>query len=260
MNWAVRRRFLYVLITFLAAGTLFAIVFRNVLYQAPTCFDSKQNGEEVGIDCGGGCARYCPNTLALPKVRWKRSFPIASGFAHAVASIEHNYPNTGLRSLTYEFTLLDANNERITTRRGTTFIGGHGRSAIIEPLIPVGKQVPVVTQFEILSSDSWEKFPAGVDDSTFKVERTDLETLVDATRLTATLTNQSASVLRNVQVIAILYDTKDNAITASKTELQSVASLGRVTAYFTWDFALPRDVARIEIIPRVNPFTDVIPQ
>ncbi len=260
MDWAARRKFLYVLIVFLVLGTVFALVFRNVLYQPATCTDNRKNGMETGVDCGGACARYCPNTLSLPKLRWVRSFPVAPGFVHALASLEHNYPNTGLRSLTYEFTLFDAKNEVITTRRGETFIGAHGRTVIIEPLIQVGNRTPVLTRFEILSSDSWEKFPDVATGAVLKVERTELDEEIDATRLTAILQNQSLVPLEAVQVVAILYDENDNAITASKTELPRVAPGTRANAYFTWSFPLTQTVARIEILPRINPFVSISSQ
>ncbi len=255
MDWAARRRFFYLSVMGLFIGTIAVLMFRHTLVQAPSCFDGKQNGDETGTDCGGSCARYCPATLALPTVQWARTFPITAGFAHAVAYLENNYPNAGIRNVQYQFSLFDANNELITSRSGSTFIAGVGHTVIIEPLIQIGNQVPVVTRFSITGADNWEKLPTTVQNVTLKTDRTSLEELATTTRLTAVLSNTGTMPLANVPVVAILYDAQDNAITASKTEILSVAPGEQIQAYFTWPFILSQSVARIEIVPRINPFS-----
>jgi hypothetical protein len=58
-----------------------------------------------------------------------------------------------------------------------------------------------------------------------------------------------------VDVVAILYDADDNAVTASKAYLKSLPGESVQQVVFTWPFAMPVSIERIEVIPRVNPFT-----
>ena len=46
----------------------------------PTCFDKKQNGAEVGVDCGGGCNLFCSSQITPLRVVWAKAFPEAKGF------------------------------------------------------------------------------------------------------------------------------------------------------------------------------------
>lgn len=255
MTWAARRKLLYSAIVLAVFGLFLFLVLRSALDKAPTCFDRRQNGDEFGVDCGGSCARYCEGMVSDPKIRWRRTFPIAEGLAHAVAYIEHSNPNAALREIQYEFRVFDEKNELITTRTGTTFLGTLGRTAIIEPLLSIGDRVPAVTNFEINKMSFWERPSAESNKILIKTDRTDIESAgLNLTKVSAELSNQSSVKLKNIQVIAILYDAKDNAITASKTELPELPAFSKRMVYFSWPLDLDTIINRVEIIPRVNPF------
>jgi hypothetical protein len=59
-----------------AAGVNGALFDNMLLREAPSCSDGVQNGEEEGIDCGGGCPTVCPNTIETTTL-----WPPASGAA-----------------------------------------------------------------------------------------------------------------------------------------------------------------------------------
>ena len=88
-----------------------------------------------------------------------------------------------------------------------------------------------------------------------KTDRNILEAFEGGLRLTATLENKSRFSFENIDVVAILYDENDNAITMSKILLPNIGGLSNQTVYFTWpDKIDPKTVRTIEIIPRINPF------
>lgn len=261
MDWSSKRQLLYGAGVFLIAVLLLFLSFRNVLIKEPTCGDGKKNGNETGIDCGGDCVRYCQDTLGLPKVRWFRFFPVTNGFFHALAYIEHPYPNAGIKDLSYTFKIFDEENRVIAERTGKTFVGSFGKSAIFEPLIKVADKIPYSISFEINKNTFWEKLPNGTTSIQVEPERTILdESQINETKLSVNLFNQSELNLYNVVVIAILYDEDGNAITVSKTEIPSFGYKERKTVYFTWPFDLSAPVARTEIVTRVDPFKDAFPR
>lgn len=256
MNWAQRRQFLYFFSFVIVVGGVIFLIIRNATHVEPTCYDGKRNGDEVGVDCGGACAFYCKAELADPKVRWVRFFDIAPGLVHAVAYIEHTYPTAGARTAPYEFTLYDEKNNILTSRAGTTYLGPMGRSAIVETLIPVGNTVPAIARFAFLENGIvWEKIPVEFSQVVIKTDRYVLESFEGGTRLTASLDNQSKISFANVDVAAILYDKQDNAIAVSKALLKSLPGEGSTTMYFTWPTQLKEQTARVEITPRINPFS-----
>lgn len=262
MNWAQKRKLAYVMGVLLVLSAGLSLVVHQATKVEPTCYDQKQNQGEVGIDCGGPCTFYCANELADPKVRWARTFAIKPGIVHAVAYIEHSYPTAAARSIRYSFKIYDDKNTLIGERTGSSFLGPMGRTAIVETLIQTGNVVPAITRFSILPPLPWEKIPVDFSQVVIKSDRTFLETYGDttntlATRLTATIENTSRYSFRDLDVVAILYDAQDNAITASESRLALLPGEEVRTMVFTWPFEIPTPVVRIEIIPRFNPFTSL---
>ena len=255
MNWAQRRKLMYVMGVLLVLSVALGLVVRQATKVAPTCYDKKQNQGEVGTDCGGPCTFYCVNELADPKIRWVRTFDLRPDVVHAVAYIEHTYPTAAAREIRYSFKLYDDNNSLITERTGSTFLGSMGRTAIVETLIKTGNVKPAITRFTIMPPLPWEKIPVGYSQVVLKTDRTLLESFPDLTRVTATIENTSRVSFRDVDVSAILYDKDDNAVNASEAWLASLPGESSTTMVFTWPFSMPVPISRIEIIPRVNPFT-----
>lgn len=255
MTWAQRRKLTYLSGVFLVFASIAFGIYHRVTDVAPTCSDGKQNQGEKGVDCGGVCAFYCVNELGAPKVRWVRTFKVTPGIVHAIAYIEHSYPTAAIQSMRYSFKLYDEKNTLITERIGATFLGPMGRTAIVETLIKTGNVVPTRTTFTILPPLDWQKIPVDYSQVVIKTDRTLLEPFDGGTRLTATLENESRYNFQDLDVVAILYDESDNAMATSKSLLLSLPGKEAQTMYFTWPYNMPSPVARIEILPRFNPFT-----
>lgn len=258
MVWAQRRKITYITGLVLFLGIVGFLFYHKATSAVPTCFDNKRNGGESGVDCGGACLQYCPNELAEPKVRWVRSFEITPGIVHAVAYIEHSYPTASAKNVRYQFRLYDANNVLIVERDGTTYLGPMGRTAIVETLIPTGNIPVAVTRFSFLPPIPWQRSDVAFSQVVIKTDRTSLEKFSGGTRLVSILENKSRYSFSNSDVVAILYDDKDNAITSSKILLPSLPAESSQTVYFTWPFTIePSSVRTIEVIPRFNPFSGV---
>lgn len=258
MTWSERRKLAYGGGLFIVVASILGIILFQLTKVTPTCFDNKKNGDELGVDCGGGCLQYCVNELAQPKVRWVRSFEISPGIVHVVAYIEHSYPRAAARKANYQFKLYDSKNSLITERKGTTMIGAMGRSAIVETLVQTGNSNVAVPRFSFTDPVSWEKIDPAFSQVSIKTDRTFLEQFEGGTRLTATLENKSRFSFADMEVVAILYDTRDNAVTASKTVVSNLSALGTSVVYFTWPQKIdPKTIRYIEVIPRVNPFNAV---
>lgn len=255
MTWAQRRKLVYLTSFLLVIAGVLSLVVHNATKVTPTCYDGKQNQGEVGVDCGGPCTFYCPNELADPKIRWVRTFQVRPGVVHAIAYIEHSYPTAGARTVRYSFKLYDDKNTLITERIGSTFLGPMGRTAIVETLIQTGNVTPAITRFSILPPLPWEKIPVDFSQIVIKTDRTLLEPYPGGTRLTATIENTARYSFSNLDVVAVLYDKDDNAITTSKAYVASLPGEASQIVYFTWPFTMPAPIMRIEIIPRFNPFT-----
>lgn len=256
MTWGRRRQVAYALgVLFFTISVSGLVVYRS-FDTTPTCFDTKRNGNETGVDCGGSCLQYCPNELQPPKVRWSRSFEISPGVYHAVAYIEHNNPDAGVRRAPYVFRLFNDQNTLVAERTGETFIGPAGRTAIVETLIQTNGLTPVLTRLSFPEPLVWEKINPLYGRVVIKTDKTFLEQYAGGARLTTVLENTSRVAFTSVPVVALLHDSSDNTVAVSLSVTEALGARDEKTLTFTWPFQIdPTTIVRTEIIPRINPFT-----
>jgi len=255
MTWALKRQIFY-----LTALVILFLVFAFILIypsfnKPPTCVDGKQNGDEVGIDCGGSCARVCLSQVDPVSVLWARSFEVVPGRYNAVAYLENQNKNSAINKINYKFRFADEDNIYIGSREGSTFVPPSGRFAIFEPAVNTGYSVPVYTTLEFTEPGLWvqvdeEKMnQLRIIASNIKIEGFDT-----MPRLLATISNKSLFTVPTVNVVAILYDDMRNAISVSKTTLTDLGPESSREASFTWPKPFGTEVVTSEVIPMFNIF------
>lgn len=256
MDWGTKRKLIY-------SGAIALVVLGAILYivlpyftKPPTCVDKKQNGDETGVDCGGSmCANFCQNEVNPLVVLWSRSFNIAYDIYSSVAYIENQNPNAGIYQISYQFKLYDGNNILITDRTGTTFVAPNGKTAIFETGIKTGNRIPKRTAFSFTTPEYFIK----VDDrannlAVFSKEPT-IEEEATLPKVRATVSNSSLYAVPGLDVIAILYDEFGNALGVSQTRLDSLNPNAELPVFFSWPQTFTSPIRKIEVIPRVNPFS-----
>ncbi len=253
MTWRGRRKF-WISAALITVFLIFAAITIGPSFKkASTCFDGTQNGDEKGIDCGGSCPNFCSFESRDLLVRWKMALPVSGDVYNATAYIENPNPLSAAPKISYEFKFYDRSNIFITSREGSTFVG-FGPSAIVEPLVDMNGQVPVRAAFQILSSVQFYRVDPRVEKIVVSVRDKNLTGNDVMPKLTATLTNESKYTVRDLEVVALIYDNNDNAIASSKTFFDSLPGGESTTAVFTWPKPFPSDAVRTEIITRINPF------
>ena len=93
MTWAFKRQIFSLAIVLVVFSVFGFLVFYPYFNQAPTCADSRQNGDETGIDCGGSCVRACLKEADPLSIIWSRAFKVLPGRYNAVAYIENHNKN-----------------------------------------------------------------------------------------------------------------------------------------------------------------------
>ena len=253
MNWALRRQIFYVLILVLfLAGLGFLITYPS-LNKAPSCVDNKQNGNETGIDCGGSCAIACTSQVDAVSILWARAFKVIPGRYNAVAYIENHNKTSAINKISYRFRFADANNIYIGKREGSTFIPPAGKFAIFEPGIDIGNSIPVYTTFEFTQIPKWlQVSPDKANKLQVAVSNIQLLNETTSPNLSATVKNNSLFAVKELNVIAILYDLNHNAVSASRTYIENLKAEENRDINFTWPEPLPGKVILKEIIPFYN--------
>lgn len=255
MNWALRRQIFSVIIFILLLGLLGFLIIFSRLNKAPTCSDLRQNGNETGIDCGGSCARACLAQVDKVSVLWARSFRVVPGRYNAVAYLENHNRNTAADKVNYRFRFADKDNVYIGKREGSTFIPPSGKFAVFEPAVDVGNSVPVYTTFEFTQTPNWISVsPEKINQLQILTSNIILENANTSPVLSATIKNNSLFIVPDVNVVAILYGENHNAVSVSRTYLDSLKGEEGRDIHFTWPEPITTKIVAKELIPMYNIF------
>lgn len=226
------------------------VIFYPTLTKAPTCSDTKQNGGEAGIDCGGPCNNFCPAQVQPLVVKWYRAFPVVGSTYSLVAYVENRNTNAIVRAMPYEFRVYDEDNTFLAMREGTIKVPPNGPFIIFEPGLNLGNRIPkrVVYKFT-KDSPQWVKPDSK---KIGKVILTSKDIVVEDTdstpRATATLLNQTSYTINDVTASIVLYDSDDNAVGVSQTFFSRIEKNSQTPLIFTWPKPFDRTVVRKEII------------
>lgn len=253
MTWAFKRQFFYVVILVLFFCVFGFLIIYPKLNKAPSCMDGKQNGTETGVDCGGSCINACLAQVDEVSVLWARAFRVVPGRYNAVAYLENHNKNTVIDKVTYKFRFADANNVYIGKREGSAYIPPSGKFAVFEPAIDLGSSIPVYTTFEFTQIPQWVTVSEEkINQLKVLVSNINLVDEDTSPRLSAAIKNNSFFVIREINVVAILYDANHNTVSASRTYLDVLNPEETRVISFTWPEPFATSIIVKEIIPIYN--------
>ncbi len=246
MSWASRRQSLI-------AGGVLAVVaaFASVvafvsLYETPSCTDGKRNQDEEGIDCGGGCAFLCRETVAPPSIRFARAFSSGEGRVNVVAYIDNPNPRAAVKDALFTVELFDASGTAVGAYKGAVDLP----AGVTVPVFAPGIAVSAAPTRTFVSFDEASlRFEANRSTDEVPVVTDTLLTQLPTPRLTANVRNDLPYTLYNVHVIATVFDTTGNVMMASETLLSRIAGSATEQAVFTWNTPLPTEPGRIDVVP-----------
>lgn len=247
MSWGTRRRntIVWVIILFITVPVVFYAY--KTFYHAPTCFDGKKNGGEFGVDCGGSCELLCKADALAPIVLWTRYFTVSPGTYNALVYVENPNPDAGIDEIKYVFRLYDKDNILIQERNGVAKIPPKAVFPITENGLFTNSQIATRATFEFAEDFIWtRKEPQKplilVRDENLLNSDTD-------PRVTAELQNITLQKIKDIEVVAILYDEEDNAVKSSTTFIEEMNKNEIVSVVFTWPAPFEMSISRVEIIP-----------
>ena len=247
MSWGTRRRNTIITIFFLILFTIIGYVLYDALYEPPNCFDKKWNGDELNIDCGGSCELMCESQVLNPVINWTRLFEVSPGVYNVLAYVENPNANAGTKEVSYKFRVFDDENVLLQERRGSVALPPKSIMPILENTLPVGKLNANRVLFEFTEPLVWYK--QKLQDNLIVIQDEEITRLEDSPRIRAIVKNIGVKPIKDLKVIAIVYDLNNNAIASSQTVLKDVPSDTNMEIFFAWPKPFENEYSRFELIP-----------
>lgn len=233
-SWATRRRTIYLGVLVLILTSVSFAIFWNFWYSAPNCFDGMKNSDEKGIDCGGSCSLVCPEEVLRPIIKWgPRLFEVLPGLWSTLIYVENPNIDTDAVYVPYNIVIYDENNNILEEIKRATILPKNKTLGIFEGGISVesGKR-PKRAVFELGNNIVWKRNLE--TDEKITVTHSPILRLDSAPRIEANVKNISTEEIRNIELVAIIFDGSDNAIAASRTFVESIKKNENAGVFFTW--------------------------
>lgn len=252
LEWAKKRKIIYGSLTIIVIILVGIYVFRDAIFPTPTCFDTKQNGYESGVDCGGTCSLRCSQEVVPLSVVWARALPIGSGMYDFAALISDKNIDNAPRQVVYTFTAFNAEGKEIKKITGSSIAPIDGDFPVIEQNV-VLSEAPAEVSATIVSKVPHYKVLEKPTTPTLRVTSTRFEA-GSIPRVYATLSNTKRIVLRNLPVRVLLYDADGNVYGAGQTIVPQLDKESTQEIVITWDRAFPITPTKIRVFPILDPF------
>lgn len=243
LSWAQQRKLFFwggLTLFFFAVLSIYGVV---SFYDAPNCFNNAKDGNERGIDCGGGCVRVCRADAVMPTIEFARALEVDEGVWGAVAYVQNRNAGAGARNVPYVFKLYDEENLLLYERHGTTFIPPRKAFAVFEGKMLSGSRTPARASFEFTGEPVFMR----MQEPELSVTTKDFTTSEQSSSLRAIITNPSRTLVEGITATALLYGQDGNVLGASATAISKLAGEGSAMLTFTW----PRpfeEPSRVEVL------------
>jgi hypothetical protein len=247
-SWAQRHRARLRLLFTVGVIVFLAAYLGISLYHPPTCFDSKQNQNEVGPDCGGVCSVLCASQTQDLHTVWTHPFRVSEGWYSALAYVENSNFTGVARDVPYRFQFYDKAGAMIAEKTGYTYVTRDPIAPIFIGRVDTGTHDVYRATFEWLERPVWIH-----DERIYQVSFEEQRLIPTQTgqNLVVIAHNEGSISLANVRVVVVVYGKEGNAIGASESYIDLLLPQSKRSITFSWPERFSETPARIEMIPRV---------
>lgn len=249
MSWASRRQLIIVSIILAVIAALVASVVIAIVYETPSCSDRKQNQDETGVDCGGSCARLCAADALAPRIDFVRHFTNQQGRTDAIAYVTNPNRTGAIDDARFTVEVYGTDGTVLARSEGTVDLAPGATVPVYLPNVFSGN-LPVARVFLTFDTVAVDRY-----EDTRIIPRYNNDALLTGAgspRVSASFTNPSAYPLRDIPVVATVFDASGNAIAATQTLLAELPPQGVAEVVFVWNEPFSAAPARIDVVPIVE--------
>jgi hypothetical protein len=214
--------------------SIYSLIFLLIVYKiyswvkpADNCFDSVQNQNEQGIDCGGVCVQKCEIVAEHDLVVQEAGF-VESGVADSYdlyAVVANPNQTIGSESFDYKFTVRNSDGGAVAIKSGTGFILPGETKYVVESNIAT-QGMPEKVELSI-SNPLWDEANDAYEKPQLKVvnkQYSEITNGIGFAEATGLLKNESSMDFTTVSIRIILKDEQGKIIALNSTEMNTVVS------------------------------------
>ncbi len=247
ISWAARRRAIVIIILALIVSVGVLFFHRTVLYNAPSCTDGVQNQNETGVDCGGACPYLCTEQVEKPVIQFARAVTNGGGRTDLIAYVENLNADAAVANAPYTVEMYGAEGTVVAKRSGFITLFTRSVTPLFIPGVAHGS-IKIVNAFLSFNTKKmrWVKHTSVRPLLPFSNIQV---TQGSVAHITATITNPSTTVYRNLKVIISVFDKNNNVIAASQTVVPVLRGLSTAPLVFTWSAPFSKTPVREDLFP-----------
>lgn len=223
----------------------FTYLYRDSIFPAPTCVDGIRNGNEQGVDCGGGCALLCTNQYQPLTVTLSKSYERANGNNQVLILVQNNNQYSAPKTLPLSVTLYGKDGEVLDTL------------SIVAPA-STGNTIPIILDTHeyknitkvIVSLGTYQMYHSY---GSYIVALRDftLDKVSDTDRIHVTYASSyKDAVTENIQSVVLLYDTLGNVVDFFTTTIPGLYPDKTADFYSLLQSNIKTKITKVQIIAR----------
>lgn len=252
MDWQTRRKVLYLLSLIFIIASITVYLLRDTIFPKPTCSDGKQNGFELGVDCGGTCALRCSSEVQPLVATWVRFIKSSEGKYDLVALVSNKNINNAVPFIKYTFTLYDEQGGVLKEVKGSTVTPINGEFPIIRLAVPL---IKAPSSIAISFEDGPHYSVAEKSNSPTISVGAERYEIGDPFRVYVSVRNNKRATIKDLPVNVLLYDQNNNVYAVNTTSIPQLGKEEVKEVSFVWNQPTFRDLpVRIKAYPILNPF------
>lgn len=247
-----RRNKQYVIaaVYFVLAVLLSTVIYYAFIKAPETCFDGRQNQDEIGIDCGGVCAAVCKEVIVGEDLQVKEMTFVPGGENRydVLGKIYNPNDEIGASAFAYTVSLKDSGGAVLASRTGKSYILPQENKYILELNLETAA-VPSSVSFEI-SDMEWTRFSGYQAKPTISIYQKRYGQISSGAgfgEAYGLLSNESPYDFRSIIVRVILRDESGKPLAFNTTEMRTVQASEERDFRLIWPSAFPGTVAKVEM-------------
>lgn len=231
-------------------GLVFGSIYWVFIRVAPTCFDGKQNQNELGVDCGGICPNVCFEKVVGKDLDTEKVVFVSGGGNQydVVATVRNSNETLAASEFSYTFELKDREGRVLVARTGKSSVMPQSEKKLMELNLettgtPASATLSVIDVIWKRSLDALEQPKVSI----YQKRYAEVTAGFGFGKASGLLSNESPYDFRSITIYVTLYDGAGRVLALNRTTQNTIKSGESRDFDLVWPVAFSGVVDRVDM-------------